>query len=172
MNAITQIKAVPNLDNMVSFMMGGEVLALPSSVIREIIEPPHITPVPLADIHSPGLINNRGNVIPITDLRPVFGMVQKPFDLDTRIMVIEIEMAEGPMVVGLIAEKVDAVISLDPAMLRPVAAVGSRWPAASVAGVGRWDGHFVHILNIERIFEDHLGIPGSLNDCEKIKTTL
>jgi purine-binding chemotaxis protein CheW len=163
MNAMTAAFTSNSKDDLVTFEMGGEVIAVSTRVLREVIEPPRITPVPLADIHSPGLMNNRGVVLPVADLRPLFGMEPKPFDSDTRIMVMQLDLDAGPLTVGVIAEMVHAVITLDAETVQSVPELGSRWPAYSVTGIGRWNGRFVHVVDVERLFETHLGL-GSGHD--------
>lgn len=145
------------LKDLVAFEMGGELLAVPTLILREVIEPPKITRVPMAGVYSAGLINVRGVVIPVTDLRPLFGMPQKEFDIDTRILVLELNFEAGPMTIGLIAEKVHAVMSMDPATVKPVPTVGTRWPAQTIKGIGRWNDRFVNLIDLARIAEQHLG---------------
>lgn len=145
------------LKDLVAFEMGGEMLAVPTRILREVIEPPKITRVPMAGIYSAGLINVRGVVIPVTDLRPLFEMPQKAFDIDTRILVLELNLDAGPMTLGLIAEKVHAVLSMDPESVQAVPTVGTRWPPLTIKGIGRWKDRFVNLIDLERVAEQYLG---------------
>ena len=145
------------LKDLVAFEMGGELLAVPTRILREVIEPPKITRVPMAGIYSAGLINVRGVVIPVTDLRPLFEMPQKEFDIDTRILVLELNLEAGPMTIGLIAEKVHAVLSMDPETVQSVPTVGTRWPPQTIKGIGRWKDRFVNLIDLERVAEQYLG---------------
>ncbi|MBR9652363.1 chemotaxis protein CheW [Thalassovita aquimarina] len=146
-----------DLKDLVAFEMGGELLAVPTRILREVIEPPKITRVPMAGVYSAGLINVRGVVIPVTDLRPLFNMPQKDFDIDTRILVLELNLDAGPMTIGVIAEKVHAVLSMDPETVQAVPTVGTRWPAQTIKGIGRWQDRFVNLIDLERVAEQHLG---------------
>ncbi|MFY0679246.1 MAG: chemotaxis protein CheW [Thalassovita sp.] len=146
-----------DLQNLVAFEMGDELLAVPTRILREVLEPPRITRVPMADIYSAGLMNVRGVVYPVTDLRPLFEMPQREFDIDTRILVLELSLEAGTMSLGLIAEKVHAVLSLDPESLQKVPTVGTRWPAGAIKGIGRWNDRFVNLIDLEKIAETYLG---------------
>ncbi|CUH65214.1 Chemotaxis protein CheW [Thalassovita gelatinovora] len=145
------------LKDLVAFEMGGELMAVPTRILREVLEPPRITRVPLAGVYSAGLMNVRGVVVPVTDLRPLFDMQDKPFDIDTRIVVLELALASGPVTIGLIAEKVHAVMSMDPATVQPVPSVGTRWPAQTIKGIGRWQDRFVNLIDLERVAQEYIG---------------
>lgn len=164
MNAMNDALAASRNDDMVAFEMGGEVIAVSTRVLREVIEPPRLTPVPTSDIHCPGLMNNRGVVLPVADLRPLFGMESRPFDSDSRIMVMQLDLESGPLTVGVIAEMVHAVITLDASTVQTVPELGTRWPTYSVTGIGRWNGRFVHMIDVERVFEMHLGLGAGHGD--------
>lgn len=146
-----------DLKDMVAFEMGGELLVVPTRILREVLEPPKLTRVPLAGPYSAGLINVRGVVLPVTDLRPLFEMEQKDFDTDTRVLVLELALEEGTMTIGVIAEKVHAVLALDPETIQNVPSVGTRWPEGAIKGIGRWKDRFVNLIDVEKIAETYLG---------------
>ncbi|MDX1781143.1 MAG: chemotaxis protein CheW [Thalassovita sp.] len=155
--SLALVSTEEELKDLVAFEMGGELLAVPTRILREVIEPPKITRVPMAGVYSAGLINVRGVVIPVSDLRPLFNMPQKPFDIDTRILVLELNLETGPVTLGLIAEKVHAVLSMDPETVQAVPSVGTRWPAQTIKGIGRWKDRFVNLIDLERVAEQYLG---------------
>lgn len=156
MNAQVEVKLTDELGNLVAFEMGGEMMAVPTAILREVLEPPKITRVPTAGPFAVGLMNVRGAVIPVSDLRPYFSMPRKEFDDETRIIVLDLDMGDDTMSVGIIVERVHAVFALDDTTLQSVPNVGTRWPHRSVKAIGRWDGRFVNLPDIAMIFETHL----------------
>src|ERR1700750_1842445 len=77
--------------------MGNEIFALDAGLVREIIDPIPITKVAGARPHLPGVVNVRGNVIPLADLHLRFGMPKSPATSETRIVVLEIEIEGDPV---------------------------------------------------------------------------
>lgn len=147
---------IPRLNSVVAFEMGGELMALPTDVLREVLELPNLTPVPCAGPFSAGLINIRGVVLPVADLRPLFRMPVKPTDRETRILIIETTVNDKSLTVGVIAEAVHAIAEIDPETLRPVPAVGTRWPQGTLHAMARWNDQFVAIPDVVQIFETHI----------------
>ncbi|MEY8881595.1 chemotaxis protein CheW [Donghicola sp. XS_ASV15] len=152
----TYADLIPRLNSVVAFEMGGEKMVLPTDVLREVLELPTLTPVPCAGDFSAGLINIRGVVLPVADWRPLFGMPLKAADRETRILIIETSVNEQTMTVGVIAEKVHAITEIEPDTLRPVPAVGTRWPTGTLLAMARWNDAFVAIPDVVSIFENQI----------------
>ena len=130
-----------------------EVFAIEAGSVREILDLAPITEVPNAPAFVGGLINVRGRVVPLADLRVMFDMDRPPPDQDTRIVVVEIELAGEPIVVAILADKVHDVTDIDAAMIQDAPRVGMRWRPEFVRGIGKRNGGFIVIPNLERIFE-------------------
>ncbi len=128
-----------------------EMFALEATHVREILDPVPITRVPNAGDFVGGLINVRGSVVPLADLRVSFGMDRPPADADTRIVVMEIDLDGEPMVAGILADKVYDVTDITAASIEDAPRVGMRWPAEFVRGIGRRDDDFVIIPDMNRI---------------------
>ncbi|ORE86515.1 chemotaxis protein CheW [Aurantimonas sp. 22II-16-19i] len=128
-----------------------EMFALEATHVREILDPVPITRVPNAGDFVGGLINVRGNVVPLADLRVSFGMDRPPPDADTRIVVMEIDLDGEPLVAGILADKVYDVTDITAASIEDAPRVGMRWPAEFVRGIGRRDDDFVIIPDMNRI---------------------
>src|SRR5580704_6483576 len=79
----------------------GEMFAVETAHVREILDLVPITEVPHSQPFVNGLINVRGKIVPLADLRIKFGMEQKPPTIDTRIVVLEIEFEGDPITVGI-----------------------------------------------------------------------
>lgn len=145
--------------DVVTLRLGGEVLAIPATALREVLEPVPITRVPQADEFSAGMINVRGTVVPLADLRVTFGMPRPAPDEHTRILVLELELAGSASVVGILADSVHEVTQIDRATLELVPAVGTRWPPQFVSAIGKWEGGFVMLPDLEAIFASCLAGP-------------
>lgn len=138
--------------DVVTLRLGGELMAIPADCLREILEPVPVTRVPQAGSFVSGLINVRGVVVPLADLRVTFGMAQTEATPDTRMLVLELPVAGSVITVAILADKVHDVTGLDPTTLEPIPAVGTRWPPDCVRGIGKWQGGFMILPDLERIF--------------------
>ena len=132
--------------------LGGEVFAIPAGIVREILDIGPVTPVPTAPAFVGNLINVRGRVVPLADLRLRFGMPAAEATVDTRIVVLEIELEGEPIMVAILADKVYEVTHLDTVVATEVPRVGTRWRPEFVRAIGRRNGQFVMVLDIGHVF--------------------
>ena len=139
--------------NALTLRMQDEMFAIEAGSVREILDLVPITEVPNAPAFVTGLINVRGRVVPLADLRVMFDMDRPPPDQDTRIVVIEAEIEGEPTVVGILADKVYDVTEIEEAAIQEAPKVGMRWRADFVKGIGKRNGTFIVIPDLERIFE-------------------
>ena len=130
-----------------------ELFAIDASSVREILDLVPVTEVPNASPFARGLINVRGRVVPLADLKVAFGMHRAATDQDTRIVVIETEIENEPTVVGVLADKVYDVTDIEPAAIEDAPRVGMRWRPDYVRGIGKRQGNFILIPDLGRIFE-------------------
>lgn len=130
-----------------------ELFAIEAQSVREILDLVPITEVPNAPPFARGLINVRGRVVPLADLKVAFGMHRAEQDQDTRIVVIETEIDGEPTVVGVLADKVYDVTDIEEAAIQEAPRVGMRWRAEFVKGIGKRNGNFIVIPDLGRIFE-------------------
>lgn len=135
--------------------LGGELFAMEATSVREVLDMVPVTEVPNAPAFVGGLINVRGRVVPLADLRVKFGMDRPPADADTRIVVIELELEGEPTVVGVLADRVHNVADIDLTGLEEAPKVGMRWRPEYVRGIAKHDGHFIIVPETGRIFEDN-----------------
>jgi purine-binding chemotaxis protein CheW len=131
---------------------GGEVFAIPAGIVREIRDIGRVTPVPTAPAFVCNLINVRGRVVPLADLRLRFGMPAAEPTMDTRIVVLEVGLEGEPTTVAVLADKVYEVTQLDEVVSTDVPRIGSRWQPEFVAAIGRRNGQFVMVLDIDKVF--------------------
>lgn len=137
---------------MLTMALAGEMFALDAIIVSEILDLIPITAVPNAPDHAPGLINVRGKVVPLVDLRVLFGMPCGQHTIDTRIVVIEVTVDGEPTTVGILADKVYEVAGTGPHVIEAPPRVGMRWRPEFIRGIGRRNGEFLIILDIDRVF--------------------
>lgn len=131
--------------------LGEEKFALDAGLVREIIDPVPVTKVAGARAFVPSVINVRGNVIPLADLRIRFGMPQLDNSTDTRIVVIELELDGEPVLVGVTADKVYEVTEISQTDVQQTPRVGMHWKPEFIRFIAKWREEFVIVPNMERI---------------------
>ena len=131
--------------------LGEEKFALDAGLVREIIDPVPVTKVAGARAFVPSVINVRGNVIPLADLRIRFGMPQLDNSVDTRIVVIELEIDGEPVLVGVTADKVYEVTEISQTDVQQTPRVGMHWKPEFIRFIAKWREEFVIVPNMERI---------------------
>ena len=131
--------------------LGDEKFAVDAGLVREIIDPIPATRVAGARPFLPSVINVRGNVIPLADLRIRFGMPISTDSTDTRIVVIEVEIDGDPILVGVTADKVYEVTEISQADVQQTPRVGMHWKPEFIRFIAKWREEFVIVPNMERI---------------------
>lgn len=131
----------------------GEVFAIEAAIVREILDPVPVTEVPNSSRFVNGLINVRGKVVPLADLRVKFDMEQTAPTIDTRMIVIEVPINNCPTTVGILADKVHEVTNVTPSAVETTPKVGMRWRPDLIKGVGKRGDDFIILLDIERVFQ-------------------
>jgi purine-binding chemotaxis protein CheW len=131
--------------------LGDEKFALDAGLVREIIDPVPATKVAGARSFVPSVINVRGNVIPLADLRIRFGMPQTEDSAETRIVVIEVGIDNEPVLVGVTADKVYEVTEISRTDMQQTPRVGMHWKPEFIRFITKWREEFVIVPNMERI---------------------
>jgi purine-binding chemotaxis protein CheW len=136
---------------LVVFELDGREFALPIEDIAEILQMVLVTPVPAVPPWVAGVVNLRGRVIPIVDLRTRLGIEPKTPELNTPILIAE----QGTRKLGLIADRVRDVISLDDAALEAPAELGaSEGHEDALASVARTGDRLIMVLDLARVTAD------------------
>jgi len=132
--------------------LGGEIFAIEAGIVHEILDLSPVTDVPGARAFVAGLINVRGKVVALADLRLKFGMPAPPPTPDTRVVVVEIDLEGETTVVGLLADKVYEVTTIAHASIEQTPDIGMKWPAEYIKGIGQRGSDFIVIPEIARLF--------------------
>lgn len=128
-----------------------EVFAAPVTRVQEILDMRPIARLPRAPDNLLGMIDVRGQGIPVLDLRLTLGMAGAADTENTRIVVLAIEGSEGEVRLGLRADRVFEVTVLDSDVLDPAPALNGTWSGHCIEGIGRRNGQFVTVLDLDRL---------------------
>ncbi|GAB1408871.1 chemotaxis protein CheW [Desulfovibrionales bacterium] len=132
---------------LVTFSIGDEEFGVEILKVQEIIRMLEITKVPKAPAFVEGVINLRGKVIPILDLRKRFGLSARNHDKNTRIIVIEI----NSMIVGFVVDSVSEVLRLPASTVEPPPPVVSGLDSDYISGVGKLEDRLLIMLDLNRL---------------------
>lgn len=136
-----------------SFNLGDEVFALDISKVREVLEFTTLTKVPQTPDFMRGVINLRGGIVPVVDMRLKFGMGETQKAINTCVIITEVELDDGETtVLGALADSVQEVFDLKGEDIEPAPRLGTQLNTEFLKGMGKKDGEFVLILDIDRIF--------------------
>jgi len=134
---------------LVGFRIGRETFGLPISTVREIVRVPEITSVPNAPDYIEGVINLRGRIIPVVDLRKRFGEPVTEPSKKNRIVVIEMEQR----VIGLIVNSASEVLRIPPSEIEAPNNVFQEGELNYITGVGKLNGRLVILLDLNRVLQ-------------------
>lgn len=135
-----------------TFNLGDEVFALDVAKVREILDFTTVTKVPQTPDFMRGVINLRGSVVPVVDMRLKFGMTMTEKTVDTCIVVTEIALENETTVIGALADSVQEVIEIEPDQIEPAPKIGTQIRTEFISGMGKHNGKFIMILNMDRVF--------------------
>jgi len=144
--------AITETGQYITFKLGNELFAINVAQVREVLELPQITKVPTAPSYMRGVVNVRGKAIPVVDLRLKFGLDRTEDTVNSRIVVLELELDGETTVIGGIADSVHEVIELEPDQVNPPPRIAMRWRTELIQGMGRRGDEFIIILDIKQVF--------------------
>jgi purine-binding chemotaxis protein CheW len=130
--------------------LAGESYGIAVLKVREIIRLPKITPVPQMPAYVKGVINLRGRVIPIVDLRTKFGLAAECAER-TCVVVVQLRAGEQVMSMGLIVDSVDEVVNLAAADVEPAPDFGASVNTSYLLGMAKVKGRVMTLLDIDRV---------------------
>ncbi len=133
----------------VGFRIGRETFGLPISMVREIVRVPEITSVPNAPDYIEGVINLRGRIIPVVDLRKRFGVKSSEPNRKNRIVVVEL----GARAIGLIVNSASEVLRIPPSEIEEPHTVFQEGELDYITGVGKLNGRLVILLDLKHILQ-------------------
>lgn len=140
-----------------TFVLKDENYAIDILHVKEIIEYGGLTKIPMMPDFIRGVLNLRGSAIPVIDLTARFSKEVTEITRYTCIIIVEIEGTTKPIEVGIKADMVNEVVSIDESQLEPSPKLGSRIKTDFIENIGKINDQFVIILNIDRLLDlEHL----------------
>lgn len=135
-----------------TFTVADELYTIAILYIKEIIEYVNLTPVPMAPSYIRGVLNLRGNVLPVIDLAVRFGAEQQEITKHTCIVIVELSTSgEETLNLGIVVDAVNDVLTLRPEDFEPAPTFGSRIRAEFIHNIAKVDKRFIILLDVERV---------------------
>ncbi|MBI5446356.1 MAG: chemotaxis protein CheW [Deltaproteobacteria bacterium] len=135
-----------------TFTLDEELYALDIGKVREVLEFEGVTKVPRTPDFMRGVINLRGNVVPVVDLRLKFGMTRTEKRVSTCIVITEVVVDGETTVLGVLADAVQEVLDLESGQIDPPPRLGTRLDTSFIQGMGKREEEFIVLLDIDKIF--------------------
>ena len=150
-----------------TFKLGEEIFATEVAKVREVLDLTNISKIPRTPDFMSGVINLRGKVVPVVDLRLCFEMSKTEKTVNTCIVVMEMLVEGEATVIGALADSVEEVIDLEPEQIQPAPRIGTQIRTDFIKGMGKHDEQFVVILDIDRVFsaEELSAVRAPENNC-------
>jgi purine-binding chemotaxis protein CheW len=149
---IMSVSQITETRQYLTFKLGNEIFATDVAKVREVLDFTTITEIPRTPDFMSGVINLRGSVVPVVDLRLCFEMSKTVRTRNTCIVVVEVLLENESTVIGALADSVEEVIDLEPDQIQPAPRIGTQIRTDFIKGMGRRDTQFIMILDIDRVF--------------------
>jgi purine-binding chemotaxis protein CheW len=151
MTQTSSLQVETQIDQYLTFMLGGEVFAIGILSIKEIIEYSSLTEVPMMPACIRGVINLRGAVVPVIDIAVRFGRAAAPVTKRTCIVIIEVTTNGERQDVGVIVDAVNEVLEIPLADIEPPPTFGARIRTDFMRGMGKVNQKFVILLDVDHV---------------------
>jgi purine-binding chemotaxis protein CheW len=135
-----------------TFKLDQETYAMDITQVREVLDFSDITKVPRMPEFMRGVINLRGGVVPVVDLRLKFGMSTTEKTVDTCVIIIDLDIEGEAALLGILADSVQEVITIEPDQIVPPPKIGTRLDTDFIRGMGKKNDDFIIIIDIDRVF--------------------
>ena len=148
------VAAITETRQYLTFKLLDEIFAVDVAKVREILEFSSITKIPQTPEYMCGVINLRGSVVPVIDMRLKFNMLKTETTVNTCIVVVEVMLDNELVVIGALADSVQEVLELGAEHIEPAPHIGTKFNTDFILGMGKIDGQFMMILNIDKTFSE------------------
>ena len=135
-----------------TYKLGEEVFALDIGKVREVLDFTSATKVPRTPDFMRGVINLRGSVVPVVDLRLKFGMTKTEKTVNTCVIIVEVKVDGETTVLGCLADSVQEVLDLGQGQIEPAPKIGTKLRTEFIRGMGKQGDHFIIILDVDKVF--------------------
>lgn len=134
-----------------TFNVEKEHYAINVSNIREVLEFQSVSKIPRMPAYMRGIINLRGNVVPVIDLKMKFGLGETEKKIDTSVIVTEIKLDDGEIVMGLLTDSVSEVVDIEADQIEPAPNIGTAIDSSFIQGMGKKGDEFIILLDINKV---------------------
>lgn len=169
-----QNQGIAQAGQYLTFMLGGEAYAVDILHIKEIIDYGNLTEVPMMPTFIRGVINLRGGAVPVIDLAMRFGRGKTPVVKRSGIVIIETtgnSTADGEhkqQDIGIIVDAVNEVVDIATQDIEPAPTFGARIRPDFINGMAKRNGHFIILLNVERVLSvDEIAVLSKINEVDE-----
>jgi purine-binding chemotaxis protein CheW len=167
------VAEITDTTQFLTFGLGDDVFAIDVIKAKEVLDFAEVTQVPQTPDYMLGVINLRGSVVPVIDMRRKFNMATTDRTRNTCIVVVEVDVDGDSVTVGALADSVREVIDLSPAQIEPPPRIGTRLNTEFIKGMGNLDDRFVIILDIDKVFSiDDLVMAKTLTEDDAVEETV
>jgi len=166
---ITEIDLTKELKSYLTFILHEEVFALEIEKVVEIIEVPHITHIPKAPKHMKGVINLRGQVIPLIDTCVKFGLPPVQVGVNTCIIIIDLQLEDKRVRFGALVDQVQEVLEQEEGSLAPSPNIEANYNLNFIKGILKEKDNFVIVLDIDQTFSVEEAELLRANNLESVK---
>jgi purine-binding chemotaxis protein CheW len=159
------VASITETTQFLTFKLEDELFALDIEQVREVLDFTSITKVPQTPDYMRGVINLRGRVVPVVDLRLKFGKTMAEQTVNTCVIIVEVQMDGEKVVMGAMADAVQEVLDLEPDQIEPPPRLGTKLNTEFIRGMGKHADQFIIILDIDRVFScDEMAL---VQDCSQ-----
>lgn len=134
-----------------TFKLGEEEFGVHVSQVLNILDMTRITQVPRAPDYMKGVINLRGTVLPVIDIRIKFGMPDTGITYNTCIVVLDLDLEGEAIQVGAIVDEVVSVIEVEGEQVEAPPSINGQYPSDFISGMARMEEHFIMLLDMRRV---------------------
>lgn len=166
------VEGITETSQYLTFMLDDEIYAIDIQQVREVLDFTEITRVPRMPEYMRGVINLRGGVVPVVDLRLKFDMSSTEKTVDTCIIIMEITIDGDTTLLGALADSVSEVLVLEPEQIEPAPKLGMRLKTEFIRGMGKKKEDFIIILDIDKVFSAEELISIATDDNTDVNETI
>jgi len=147
-------ESIGETNQYLTFTLAGELFALDIGKTREVLDFTGATKLPQTPDYMCGVINLRGSVVPVVDMRLKLGMTKTQKTMNSCVIIVEVEIDGEKVVMGAMADTVQEVLNLEPDQIEPPPRIGTKLNTDFIHGMGKHTDQFIIILDIDKIFSD------------------
>ena len=137
-----------------TFTLAEELFALDIAKVREVLDFTTVTRVPQTPDYMRGVINLRGSVVPVVDMRLKLGLPATEKTVNSCIIIVEVVIDQDRVILGALADAVQEVLELEPDQIEATPRIGTKLNIDFIRGMGRRNDQFIIMLDVDRVFSE------------------